>query len=384
VGGSRIGTAQRYNRPVSEATPTLPLGPSGELDPNALVGSLLDGRYRLIAHLASGGMGAVFRAEHVHMGKAVAVKVLRPDLTTSDEMAERFRREARIYAAIDHANVVRVSDIGRTRDGLLYLAMEYLEGESLRDRLDREGALGVDDALALLLDIASALGAAHRRGVVHRDLKPENVFLARSGGKVIVKVLDFGIAKVTTPEGDLTRLGTVLGSPKYIAPEQALGLAVDARADVYALGVLAWRMLAGRHPFEGKGTAEMLLAQATAPIPPLGDACPALASHPVAAVIAEACAKEAPARPRDGDALRDRLEACRSGSHEERTIVLSGPAAVAIRAWTSASSTARRTWTSNRVRRLRAGAVLALSAAWARARAISARIVERLRRDPRP
>jgi eukaryotic-like serine/threonine-protein kinase len=329
---------------VSEATPslspTLPLGSTKEFVPDTLVGTLLDGRYRLLAHLASGGMGAVFEAEHVRMEKIVAVKVLRPELSTSEEIAERFRREARIYASLEHPNIVRVGDFGRTPDGILFLAMEYLEGESLRARLDREGALAMEDALPILIDIASALGAAHQRGIVHRDLKPENIHLAQTRQPVLVKVLDFGIAKIIRATGgDITRHGSVLGTPKYIAPEQAVGMAVDARADVYALGMLAWRMLGGRHPFEGLEPMELLLAQATQPVPSLAEARPDLASHPMVAVLAKACAKDADLRHRDGAELERDLRRCRAGS-----VTPAQTSAPPRELWTAWHARAARAW----------------------------------------
>ncbi len=153
--------------------------PSSRLpfQPESLLGTTLDGRYRISAHLASGGMGAVFRAEHVYMRKDVALKVLRPDLTTSPDLAERFRRESEIAASLSHENIVRVMDFGRSPDGYLFLAMELLEGESLYERLRHSGPMAPADAVPILLQVCAGLEAAHRRAVVHRDLKPENIFL---------------------------------------------------------------------------------------------------------------------------------------------------------------------------------------------------------------
>jgi serine/threonine-protein kinase len=150
-------------------------------DPASLVGTTLDGRYVLSAHLATGGMGAVFRAHHVHLRKDLAVKVLRPDLTASADIVERFRREAEIASALDHDNIVKVTDFGRSEAGYLFLVMELLTGESLFERLRREGFLPPEEAVPILWQVCAALEAAHARGVIHRDLKPENVFLARTG-----------------------------------------------------------------------------------------------------------------------------------------------------------------------------------------------------------
>jgi serine/threonine-protein kinase len=281
--------------------------------PVSLVGSTIDGRYRLTAHLATGGMGAVFRAEHVYMRKEVALKVLRPDLTASIEIVERFRREAEIASSLEHENIVRVTDFGRSPEGYLFLVMELLEGESLFDKLRRTGPLPVEEAVGILGQVCAGLDAAHRRGVVHRDLKPENIFLhALAGGTPVAKILDFGIAKITDPAtGSATQAGMVVGTPEYLSPEQALGSSVDARADIYAVGLMAWRMLAGRHPFRAEEPRALLMMQATQPVPPLTEARPDLAASPaLVAAVARACAKGASERHRSASDLRAELEAC--------------------------------------------------------------------------
>ena len=281
-------------------------------EPRSLVGSTLDGRYDLVAHLATGGMGAVFRARHVHLRKDVAVKVLRPDLTSSTEIVERFRREAEIASALEHDNIVRVTDFGRTSDGYLFLVMELLAGESLFDRLRREGSLSPEEAVPVLWQVCAGLQAAHALGVVHRDLKPENVFLARtSSGREVAKVLDFGIAKIADPASESsTQAGIVVGTPEYLSPEQAMGTAIDARADVYAVGLIAWRTLAGRHPFKADDPRGLLMMQATRPVPPLTDPRPDLAAYPaLVATVARACAKDQAARQQTAAALGDELAA---------------------------------------------------------------------------
>lgn len=281
-------------------------------EPPSLVGTTLDGRYELVAHLATGGMGAVFQARHVHLRKDVAVKVLRPDLTTSAEIVERFRREAEIASALEHDNIVRVTDFGRSPEGYLFLVMELLGGESLFDRLRREGALPPEEAVPILWQVCAGLEAAHALGVVHRDLKPENVFLARTAsGREVAKILDFGIAKIADPEsGSATQAGIVVGTPEYLSPEQAMGTAIDARADVYAVGLIAWRVLAGRHPFKADEPRALLMMQATRPVPPLTDPRPELAAYPaLVAAVAKACAKDAAARHQTAALLRDDLAA---------------------------------------------------------------------------
>ncbi len=269
----------------------------------------LDGRYLLVSHIASGGMGAIFRARHVYMKNELALKVLRPDLSSLPDLAERFRREAEIAAALEHDNIVRVTDFARSPEGWLFLAMELLEGESLFDRL-RRGPLSPEEAIRILVQMCRGLEAAHAHGVVHRDLKPENVFLAdRPPG--LVKLLDFGIAKLTdqaaagAARDGVARLtnpaaatetqdGVVVGTPEYLSPEQATGSAVDGRADVYAAGLIGWRMLAGHHPFQTSDASGLVMMQATRPVPPLTDSRPDLEAWPgLLAAIGRACAKDA-------------------------------------------------------------------------------------------
>jgi len=277
-----------------------------------LVGTTLDGRYVLTGHLATGGMGAVFRARHVHLRKEFAVKVLRPDLTTSPDLVERFRREAEIASALEHDNIVKVSDFGRSVEGYLFLVMELLHGESLFERLRREGFLPPEEAVPILWQICSALEAAHARGVVHRDLKPENVFLARTAsGREVTKILDFGIAKFAGPSSEnSTQSGVVVGTPEYLAPEQAMGTTVDGRADVYAVGLIAWRMLVGHHPFKAEDARGLLMMQATRPVPPVTDERPDLAARPaLVAAVARACDKDPVARQQTAAELRDELAA---------------------------------------------------------------------------
>lgn len=279
--------------------------------PESLVGTTLDGRYRLVAHLASGGMGAIFRAEHVYMRKELALKVLRPDLSSLPDIAERFRREAEIAASLEHDNIVRVSDFGRSPEGWLFLAMELLEGESLFERLRRAGPLMPTEAVSVLVQMCRGLEAAHARGVVHRDLKPENIYLtARPAG--LVKILDFGIAKLTDPQiASDTQAGMVVGTPEYLSPEQATGSAVDGRADVYAVGLIGWRMLAGHHPFRADDARGLLMMQATRPVPSILEARPDLTAWPgLVAAIGRACAKDVRERHPSAAELRAELEAC--------------------------------------------------------------------------
>jgi serine/threonine-protein kinase len=305
-----VGEVESSSRP--NASPHVLPTPTS-FRPESLVGTTLDGRYRLVAHLASGGMGAIFRAEHVYMRKELALKVLRPDLSSLPDIAERFRREAEIAAGLEHDNIVRVTDFGRSPEGWLFLSMELLEGESLFERLRRTGPLMPEEAVSILVQMCRGLEVAHARGVVHRDLKPENIFLtARPAG--LVKILDFGIAKLTDPQiASDTQAGMVVGTPEYLSPEQAMGVAIDGRADVYAVGLIGWRMLAGRHPFRADDARGLLMMQATKPVPSILEARPDLTTWPVLVdAIARACAKDARERHANAGELRLKLEACLS------------------------------------------------------------------------
>jgi serine/threonine-protein kinase len=233
----------------------------------------LAGSYTIGRELGSGGMSHVFVADDTTLGRRVVVKVLRPELAEGLS-AERFKREIRVAAKLQHPHIVPLLAAGELPAGidpaLLYFSMPLVEGESLRARLTREGNLPIADAIRILRDVASALAYAHRHGIVHRDIKPENILLA-DGGAVVT---DFGIAKAITAarDGDgrstsgdstITQRGTSLGTPAYMAPEQAAGDEVDHRADFYALGVVAYEMLAGRPPFGGRTTQQLMAAHAT-------------------------------------------------------------------------------------------------------------------------
>lgn len=224
------------------------------------VGEVVAGRYVIQAVLGEGGMGVVYRAEHTHLRKPFALKVLLPEWTSSPEIVARFEREAVAAGNIQSPHVAAATDFGKLPDGSFFLVMEYVEGRTLRSALE-PGALEPARALSVARGIAAGLQAAHAAGIVHRDMKPENVMLvARDGDPDFVKLLDFGIAKVEpttlgghSPEGasPLTRVGSIIGTPDYMSPEQALGQPVDARTDQYALGIMLFEMLTGNRPFEG-------------------------------------------------------------------------------------------------------------------------------------
>jgi len=229
------------------------------------------GRYQLKELVGQGGMGEVWSAYHVALRRNVAVKILRPDSNTDDMAIQRFEREARATAELNHPNTVRVYDYGVTEDGLWYYAMELLEGEDLGSVLKR-GPVEPARAADLLLQASRALAEAHRRGIVHRDIKPANLFLCTLGGDAdFVKVLDFGLAKLAEggSSAHLTQTGMAVGTPSYVSPEVVLGHHADARSDVYALGAVLYALIAGRPPFAGDDMRSVLLAHLRdAPIPP--------------------------------------------------------------------------------------------------------------------
>ena len=287
-----------------------------EAEPD-LIGLEIDGRYRIVELIGEGGMGKVYKAEHVAIGKRVALKVLHPSYSRMPDLVERFRREARAASKIGHPNIVDVTDSGTTADGSVYFVMEYLEGVELGSIIEREGPIEVARALRISSQICRALSAAHAQGIVHRDLKPENVFLiTRDGATDVVKVLDFGIAKTTEAEAArerrLTSPGMAMGTPEYMAPEQAAGRPADARCDVYALGAIMYEMCTGEAPYSGENFMEILTKKATQDPPPPTALRPELA-HQVSALIMQSMARSPDDRPQSMEALEYELNKCLAG-----------------------------------------------------------------------
>ena len=261
------------------------------------IGRVLANVYKVEAKIGEGGMGAVYRATHVHIGKQVAVKVLTELIAKKGDSVERLKQEAIAASSIDHDNIVDVISFDRFEDGSVFIVMEFLRGESLAERLDRlrdaKQRMPLAEVITIALQVCDALGAAHARNIVHRDLKPENIFLAKKGEKERVKVLDFGISKIKTADAEqvrVTRTGQLVGTPLYMSPEQARGETdIDRRVDLYALGVMLFEMLTGAPPFDGRNYFELLWKHGNEPAPSLQSRSPD-AGYPLALDAALQCA----------------------------------------------------------------------------------------------
>lgn len=277
--------------------------PAGD-DP--MIGRVLDGRWIIEKRIGVGGMGAVYLGHQRSVDRQVAIKTLRTNLSETDDFVDRFFREARIATTINHPHSVTILDFGQDEDGTLYLAMEYLVGTLLSDRID-QGDLSYEEILRIGVQIASALSAAHDANIVHRDLKPDNIFLLDiPGGGTFVKVLDFGIAKVLDAETQVTRTGQVFGTPQYMSPEQCQGHQVDGRADLYSLGCIMYELVGGRPPFSAETPMAILMAHVVNEIPPLGELCNV--PPPVEEAIASLLAKEPQGRPANAGESRSIFE----------------------------------------------------------------------------
>lgn len=223
------------------------------------VGQVVEGRYVIEHRLGEGGMGVVYRARHKTLGKAFAMKILRPEVSNNEEIVHRFQQEAQSASAIGNEHIIDIHDFGVLPDGCAYFVMEHLDGVSLAQVLASEKLLVPGRCIRIAHQLAQAVGDAHQQGIVHRDLKPENVYLIRRGGSNdFVKVLDFGIAKVANATAKLTRAGEIFGTPHYMSPEQCAGRSVDHRTDIYSLGVLMYEMITGAVPFDAEDVMGIL------------------------------------------------------------------------------------------------------------------------------
>jgi eukaryotic-like serine/threonine-protein kinase len=266
------------------------------------VGTLLNGRYRLDAQIGTGGMSTVYRAFDTVLERQVAIKLMHREIASDSDQLERFRREARAVAQLNHPHIVTVIDAGED-DNMPYIVFEYVEGETLKDRIRRYGRLPIQESIAYAIEIARALGVAHDRGIVHRDVKPQNVLVDEEGS---AKVTDFGIARTLDQEG-LTADGRVLGTTDYVSPEQALGHPVTGQSDLYSLGIVLFEMLTGDVPFKGENQVAVAMKHVREQLPDVQIRRPEV-SNALAAVLEKATAKETEKRYPDDRALIADLE----------------------------------------------------------------------------
>jgi serine/threonine protein kinase len=323
-GNARPPLTQPGHGPMRAPSPGPPSGamvPANKpLDANEVIGQVIDGRYRIEKLVGEGGMGRVYLAEHVEIGRRVAMKILHPVYSHMPDLVERFRREARAASRIGHPHIVDVTDSGRTREGSVYFVMEYLDGVDLGTVIEREGAIEVRRALNVTTQICRALAAAHNAGIIHRDLKPENIFLTmRDSTSDFVKVLDFGIAKSTDAERmwsrRLTSPGMAMGTPEYMAPEQAAGKPADERCDVYAVGAILYEALTGAAPYEGDNFMEVLTKKAMAEPVPVQQLRPEVPDA-VANLVVRAMARRPDDRPASMEVFEYEVTKCLSGRGE--------------------------------------------------------------------
>jgi tRNA A-37 threonylcarbamoyl transferase component Bud32 len=300
---------------MSITQPTLPaIGHEGAAAP-PMIGRVIDERYKIIELLGEGGMGAVYVAEQVRLRKQFALKTIRAEFAAHSQAEARFAREAMATAQLDHPHVASAIDYGPLPEGGAYLVTQLVRGISLGKRLD-QGPLSWQEACQLGAQVADALAAAHAVGIVHRDLKPDNILLeSRNDGSLHARVVDFGIARVSGEHGGavadasqpITRMGAVIGTPGYMAPEQAVGQQVDLRVDLYALGVILWECCAGRQLFRADSLTELFAAQLSRPAPSLRDVIPGHVPEDLSVMVDRLLARKPSERPDTAATVRDEL-----------------------------------------------------------------------------
>ncbi len=305
-------TASTQHPSASDSIGPSANGGTGESTPTIIEGEVLADRYRIHHRLGKGGMGEVFLARHVAIGRMVAIKTLGREMRERAGIAQRFLREAQTSSMVRHPNVVDILDFGHTERGTPFFVMEYLEGEDLKSVLKRERVLSWERSCAIVTQVCAGLAAAHAQNVIHRDLKPDNIYLVMQDGREVVKVLDFGIAKIVSGDSlhDATQTGVLLGTPEYMSPEQARDEVLDARSDIYACGVMLYRMLTGRLPFRAKSFMAVLsMHLQDVPIPPRQLDPPSAITEAQEAVILRCLAKARDDRYPSADALAQALRA---------------------------------------------------------------------------
>jgi eukaryotic-like serine/threonine-protein kinase len=294
-----------------------------------LIGSVIADRYHVLRKLGEGGMGQVYLAEHVKMGRKSAVKVMHPTMVHDAEAIGRFNREASNASCISHPNVAGIYDFGETSEGLIYLAMEYVEGEPLTALVSREGPLPAPRVAAIITQVADALAAAHELEIVHRDLKPDNIMIARGrDGRDIVKVVDFGIAKAAGQQGqNVTKTGLVVGTLEYMSPEQLAGSTLDGRSDLYSLAIVAFNALTRKLPFPANSAQESMIMRLTEPPKRLDEVRPDIAwPQGLQRVFDRGLARDANDRYPTVSAFADELRAVSTG---ELPLVAQAPSMIA-------------------------------------------------------
>jgi serine/threonine-protein kinase len=299
-----------------------------KVDPDSLIGEVIASRYRIEARIGTGAMGTVYRARHVKLGRPFAIKLLRPTLLNNETVRRRFAREAELAGSLQHPNIVSMVDVGETAYGLHYLVMEYAAGKTLFDLMLRWAPLPGNRVAAIARQLCDGLDHAHAQGLIHRDFKPENVIVDRDH----VKIVDFGIAilrddAASSRSDRLTTAGAVVGTPHYMAPEQALGQPIDHRADLFALGVLCFEMLTGAPPFDGDGV-DVAHANVMTETPAMRDRVPGLTVDPLLEAFTHQLMRKSPdARPSsaaEARALLDLIARDRGAAAAELGVALAG------------------------------------------------------------
>ena len=333
--GTEVSATGTLSAPVAvqppAASPAPPSAPSFEcvnqpaasiLQPQAmLAGRNIEGKYRLGEKIAAGGMGTVYRAERLMIGDTVAIKILHPEHVSDATATERFRREAQAAARLKHQNAVQIYDFGVTEDGLVYLVMELVEGQSLRQIIREQGPLVPSAATEVMRQACAAIDEAHRQSIVHRDIKPDNIIVATFGNSLRVKVLDFGIAKLRDVAAtNMTQTGSVMGTPHYMSPEQCVGEELDGRSDIYSLGIVLYEMLAGVVPFNSPTSTAVVVQHVTQPPPPLR-AINMSIPEAVERVVRHALEKRREDRPPTASALADELSHALGGTNTAQSHV---------------------------------------------------------------
>jgi serine/threonine protein kinase len=296
-----------------QSSPDLPIEVE-EPRPSRLVGTVIGGRYRVIRQLAAGGLGVVYEAKHIELERVVALKVLSDEIARNAEVIKRFQREAQTASQIGHPNIVDVHDFGRTNDGFPYLAMEKLEGYDFDHELERDVTVAPERVVDILAQVASALDAVHKRGVVHRDIKPANIFLSRRiDGSEQVKLLDFGLAAFHEQSDRLTQMGSVVGTPHYMPPEAAEGELAGPQGDVYSLAVVAYEAICGVLPFDAELATGVLVKKVARPAPTMSARTNKQYPLALEKVLARALSREPEKRPSTaGDLVAKLREAIQS------------------------------------------------------------------------